>query len=71
MRGHVIGIEIDERIARAHVIANLRTRGEALPLQVDRVESDVHQHFQALLRLQRDGMRRRVELDHAAGTRRS
>ena len=60
VRGDVIGVEINQGVAGLDRIARLDLRSEAAALQADGVETDVHQHFDALRGGDSDGMASRV-----------
>ena len=49
MRGDIVGIEVDERVAGSRHDRRLLTRGvKPSPFQLDRVQTDVQQHLDAL-----------------------
>ena len=46
--GDIVGIEVDQRIASFHCIAQLGLYGEADAFELDGIQTDMHQYFDAL-----------------------
>jgi hypothetical protein len=65
VRSYVVGVEIDQNISGADDIAGLDARSETAALELHGIEPDVHEHLDTVVRRQRDGVPRRVELDDA------
>ena len=59
-----LGIELDQRIAGAHEVPVLHLWPEAFALERDGLQADVHQHFEAAGRLERDRVVRGVKAPH-------
>ena len=70
VRRDVVGVEVDEDIAGADNVTGLDACSETAAFELHRVEADVHEHFDAVVRRQRDGVSRRMNLDDAAVARR-
>jgi hypothetical protein len=68
MRGNVVGIEINQRITFTNLIADLHPWAEPLSFQLHGVQTDVHQHLDAVFGREGHGMRGRVQLNHASRT---
>ena len=64
--GDVVGVEVDQGIAGLHRIARLDARSEAGPLEPNGIETDMHQHFDALRGGDGDGVSGRMQLGDLA-----
>ena len=67
--GDQIAVKLEKRCTCLHPVPHFDSRSKTLAVQLDRIDADVHEHFQSVAAAYGQRMQTAVQLDDLSGTR--